>query len=172
MFGLFFFVGSRSYFDRVGLFPENLRIGILPFDTSPSQLTGLDWTGLPSTYLAIFTLGYLTHGFINLAFLSLSLSRLIGSLAVRTIMAAAKKDLPNLPVEIWTMIIEDHCLLRWDITSYHYIYRAFRPVCRLFKEIVEHVMDTQLLREFKIRVKDSEFFLLPFFPFLFCPFPF
>lgn len=72
-------------------------------------------------------------------------------------MAAAKKQSPVLPPELWTMIIGTFCPPNEDIESYYHMYLKFRPVSRLFKEIVEHFMRTRVLPKFDMRIEDSEF---------------
>lgn len=72
-------------------------------------------------------------------------------------MAAAKKQLPVLPPELWTMIIAAFCPPKEDTESYFYMYLTFRPVSRLFKEIVEDLMKSRVLPKFDIRIEDSEF---------------
>ena len=98
----------------------------------------------------IFTPGTLTNGIFKLAF---SIHRIF---AVRT-MAAATKDLPELPPELWTMIIDS---VYWpnDFVTYLSLYLNLRPVCRIFRAAVEHIFITQLLPEFEGRIPYREFF--------------
>lgn len=145
----FFFIRQiRSSFCRI----ENWDSATRHFSLA---LTGLSWAYCD--VLGDFHAWYsLTHRIFKLAF---SINRI---LPVRT-MAAAKKDLPQLPPDIWTIII-DNVDPPDDFLRFLYMYQNLRAVCRDFKAAVDHIFITQLLPQFETELSIREFFsycLLP-----------